>query len=736
MTVARIEDVSALARAFGADMGEVKPNVRKNAFDMSRAPLPSDDETQGYEVGSRWQHEGQEWLRTEAGWVAVPRADATPAAFDSRDDLVAADDVAANSAIADGVLYRRAEGLSLPGLNNWRPLNDTLDIRHTGSTSELTSDFAGRFQQAVDDASAQGWGLHVSQKADRTPYEYEGIDHALTGGDLTLSFEKGAVLYPTTNFQAWPTNGGVGPFAITDFLYSVASHGALSAMLVTAAGVESKLSPGTHFTVSGNRVTLTTAPPAGSHLVVSTNRYAIQLRSTRDNGRRVDITGDLNIDLSRSGYVISSAAGSGLSLHSVDHWSVERMRVWSSAGYGSAPLDKRSDTALVPMTYKSGYVGRLHVSGMNDLALYATGNSSAGPEDDAVALQVGTIYASRCAGGAKLVRQAGHSHIGSIIARECGTLFLLGKTDDNVPLSNSIHVGSINGVRIGRRALDAREVPPGGLHVGAISVRDIGFMPDGVTPEESPAGVFLQAAAGVQIDYLDVRQKDWPTPAGVPALQVSGEGNYGNRILGGWVEGLSHGIRETGSTTNDVGNSYSLTLKDVATPVDTSGAMQTHYDLIVLSEAAGTVTQKRLNSLFSERETGTPTFLLAGASASPSYSYVHQKLTYRRMLDYVEFALQIQATITHSEPSPRSFRIILPSAITNSHTAPVPVTVGRISGLTLPSNDGVWGEVPPGSAYVRFYYRPSSGAEPVEITSAHVTSGSGVRIELAGTVPV
>ena len=59
MTIARIEDVAALAQAFGADIGAIKPNVRKLNTEATRAPLPSDDETQGYSEGSRWLHAGR-----------------------------------------------------------------------------------------------------------------------------------------------------------------------------------------------------------------------------------------------------------------------------------------------------------------------------------------------------------------------------------------------------------------------------------------------------------------------------------------------------------------------------------------------------------------------------------------------------------------------------------------------------------------------------------------------------
>lgn len=59
-------------------------NVRKANFDATRAPLPTDDETQGYAVGSRWMWQGREWIAAAVGagsaaWV--PRGTVTPEMF-------------------------------------------------------------------------------------------------------------------------------------------------------------------------------------------------------------------------------------------------------------------------------------------------------------------------------------------------------------------------------------------------------------------------------------------------------------------------------------------------------------------------------------------------------------------------------------------------------------------------------------------------------------------------------
>lgn len=91
MTIARTEDVSALAQAFGADVKALKtdvatiaPNVRKINTDAARAPLPTDDASQGYEVGSRWLWQGREWVAAsvtagQARWAPISRV--TPQLF-------------------------------------------------------------------------------------------------------------------------------------------------------------------------------------------------------------------------------------------------------------------------------------------------------------------------------------------------------------------------------------------------------------------------------------------------------------------------------------------------------------------------------------------------------------------------------------------------------------------------------------------------------------------------------
>lgn len=83
---------NALVAKDGVDA--LTPNVRKANFVATRAPLPSDDETQGYEVGSRWQFGGQEWLHLGEGrWIFTFRV--TPYSFGAKADGSAFDDTPA-----------------------------------------------------------------------------------------------------------------------------------------------------------------------------------------------------------------------------------------------------------------------------------------------------------------------------------------------------------------------------------------------------------------------------------------------------------------------------------------------------------------------------------------------------------------------------------------------------------------------------------------------------------------
>lgn len=163
MTIARIEDVAALAQAFGADMAEVKPNVRKISTDAGRAPLVSDDASQGFATGSRWVFGGREWVATDttpgaAKWRPV----STPLLTDFASAQAAVDWLAGSG--GEMVIPAGVHALTAPiNLSKLGPTGRRAVLRGEGQSSVLEfSGFSGESIYAGDpvtQGSSLGWDL-------------------------------------------------------------------------------------------------------------------------------------------------------------------------------------------------------------------------------------------------------------------------------------------------------------------------------------------------------------------------------------------------------------------------------------------------------------------------------------------------------------------------------------------------------------------------------------------------
>lgn len=147
-------------------------SLRKNTLDATRAPLPTDDASQGYAPGSRWLWQGQEWIATDvasgaAHWMRTQQI--TPQMFGAVGDGVV-DDSAAVQAWADvggGVLpagrYRLMSAIHFP-----RPVA----VRGAGMGVTVLDWPAG----------AASRGITITAGADTRPTTVESLT-LLTGGD-------------------------------------------------------------------------------------------------------------------------------------------------------------------------------------------------------------------------------------------------------------------------------------------------------------------------------------------------------------------------------------------------------------------------------------------------------------------------------------------------------------------------------------------------------------------------
>lgn len=248
MTIARIEDVAALAQAFGADVkaletdvGSIAPNVRKLNTDAARAPLPTDDETQGYEVGSRWLWQGQEWTRTDSGWQPTERGTfaarvAAEAAFIA--PTISRISIREGDVVLDYV--RGGSDLTTADGQGWGEVGTPLSVKQFGAKGDNATDNLTAMLNAIAATQARGGGrLILPRGRYRVP------------GDVLLSvnnvaFEGEGKTNTILDFQ---NQGGLKFGRIQD-----ASIGGFTVMNAPAAGITFGVETGPQAYMSWGRV--------------------------------------------------------------------------------------------------------------------------------------------------------------------------------------------------------------------------------------------------------------------------------------------------------------------------------------------------------------------------------------------------------------------------------------------------------------------------------------------------
>lgn len=147
--------------------------LRKNNLTASRAPLPSDDASQGYEPGSRWMHEGREWVRALAGWV-LKDTSATPQMFGAAGNGATPDDAAFVAADAADQALRITPPATRYAFSGPVELTGAVDVDGSIPWVDLTDDGKLRWR-------GEFW-------PDRGPSSIRRIPGRLFVGDKALDF--------------------------------------------------------------------------------------------------------------------------------------------------------------------------------------------------------------------------------------------------------------------------------------------------------------------------------------------------------------------------------------------------------------------------------------------------------------------------------------------------------------------------------------------------------------------
>ena len=230
------EDREAAAARYDAIFPRIDAaQLRRNRLDATRAPLPSDDETQGYEVGSRWMCQGQEWVLTAEGWVPVSSGD-----FPDRASALAATTTQAQIRVSGLDYQYDLTGTALINAAGTRySPRGAVTALHWGAYNAASYNASAAWLRATGGGTIQTPDT-AGQIAITSPVNIEGV--TLQGGKFLIQTGSGHAFFASGTVTSLTT------------LAAPAARGDKQITLASAAGIAA----GTILCLSGNAAYATT----------------------------------------------------------------------------------------------------------------------------------------------------------------------------------------------------------------------------------------------------------------------------------------------------------------------------------------------------------------------------------------------------------------------------------------------------------------------------------------------
>lgn len=653
-------------------------------------------------------------------------------------------------------------------INNWAPPDDVLTTNHVGTSSDIATDFKGVAEEMIDVAMNKGYVAYFEAPPDGSPFEYTYFRPTISGKVLRVRGDRNAEFYPVNSFQTFDTNGVQTVFVHSSILWDwegpSEGYGA-EFIYIDPDDLETKrvkLTIGVDIDVAlnGSVYEWTVYLPVsvqegldgydpedpriplldGGTLKIVSARGAFAVNAATGSGAELHWDGFFRLNVSRGGIAISSGGRSGFGHVGVDHiYHGGFIHTYGSAlsGPDAAPIDQRGDGNYVPLGFLT-MQGNGTVIGdyLCDVGgIYASGDGeTTGETGDPIYCQLPNIVARNCALVLKDTRKIQSGFAPSVIGLDCKN-FYVNAPQDGFQQGENFTMGYGRAVRTQRRVLDIRN-NTGLIRINDLSIEDFGMETDGETPADGAHGIFLSGAKGVSCNVRATRRR-WDAPSAA-LVTFDGDETQGNRIHGvarGYDNLVSNSVNDTLAAGNDVDIRHdgATTLYDAtAAGIDN---IRRKFTNILTDE----VVEK---SVFPVINT-SPAFIIAGAVNSPTITMstdpdptLSDTVIEKRLDgDMMWFNLAAQGSVTHTETA-KAFRILLDFSADNSAGNQIPLTVGRITGITPPSNTAnLHAYIGDETNHIEFLWK-IQGTGQTLLTTDHIASGATPVIQVSGIVPI